>query len=67
MKIYSSRDVIKILTNDGWFLHRIIGSHHHFKHPKKSGKITVPHPTKALKKGTLKAIFKQAGIEFEKR
>ncbi len=40
----SSRDVIKDLKADGWELHNVTGSHHHFKHPTKPGKITVPHP-----------------------
>ncbi|WP_370736581.1 type II toxin-antitoxin system HicA family toxin [Bacillus amyloliquefaciens] len=28
--IKSSRDIIKILTKDGWYLKRVVGSHHHF-------------------------------------
>ena len=36
------REVIKLLTDDGWFLHRTKGSHRHFRHPTKSGKVTVP-------------------------
>lgn len=44
MKSYSSREVIKILKNDGWYLARISGSHHHFLHPVKAGLVTVKHP-----------------------
>ena len=37
-----SREVIKTLKSDGWFVYKIKGSHVHFKHPIKSGKVTVP-------------------------
>jgi len=42
----SSTDVIRLLTDDGWYLYNVKGSHHHFKHPTKKGKVTVPHPKK---------------------
>ena len=58
-----SKDIIKVLLKDGWELHHVKGSHHQYKHPVKSGKVTVPHPKKSLPKGTVKSIFKQAGIE----
>ncbi|MES3673556.1 type II toxin-antitoxin system HicA family toxin, partial [Bacillus velezensis] len=54
----SSRDIIKLLTKDGWYLKRVVGSHHHFKHPTKPGTVTVPHPKK-VKPGTLNSILKQ--------
>ncbi|WP_280146576.1 type II toxin-antitoxin system HicA family toxin [Bacillus velezensis] len=59
----SSRDIIKILTKDGWYLKRVVGSHHHFKHPIKPGTVTVPHPKKDFKPGTLNSILKQAGLK----
>jgi hypothetical protein len=31
------------------------------KHPKKQGKVTVPHPKKDIAIGTLRNIFRQAG------
>jgi predicted RNA binding protein YcfA (HicA-like mRNA interferase family) len=40
----------------------ITGSHHHFKHEKKPGKVTVPHPKKDLPNGTVRSILKQAGL-----
>jgi len=56
----NSREIIKRLKKDGWLLHHVKGSHHQFKHPIKSGKITVPHPKKDFPKGTLESIRKQA-------
>lgn len=59
----SSSDVIRLLIDDGWYLDSVKGSHHHFKHPTKKGKITVPHPKKDLPQGTVNAILKQAGLK----
>ena len=64
MKSYSSKEVLKILQDDGWYLVNQAGSHHQFKHPTKPGKVTVIHPTKDYKIKTLKTIFKQAGLEI---
>ncbi|MEX1827626.1 type II toxin-antitoxin system HicA family toxin [Luteibacter sp. CQ10] len=57
-----SMDVIKRLEADGWYLDRVKGSHHHFKHPVKSGLVTVPHPKSEVPTGTLRSILKQAGL-----
>ena len=38
MKSYSSREVIKKLTADGWYEVNVTGSHHQFKHPTKKGR-----------------------------
>ena len=38
MKSYSSRDVIKVLEDDGWFFVKCVGDHHQFKHPAKQEK-----------------------------
>ena len=58
----NSRDVIRRLEQDGWELVRVRGSHHHYRHPVKPGTVTVPHPKKDLPQGTLKSIWKQAGL-----
>ena len=60
----NSRDIISKLKADGWFLDRVKGSHHGFKHPTKPGLVTVPHPKKDLKLGTVKSIERQAGIKL---
>lgn len=57
-----SSDLIKMLVEDGWQEARVKGSHHHFKHPKKQGLVTVPHPKKDLPLGTVNSIKKQAGL-----
>ncbi len=65
MKIYSSREVLKILKNDGWYEVNCEGDHHQFKHPTKPGRVTLTHPVKDIPKKTLKSISKQSGIDFK--
>lgn len=59
---YSSRSIIKIIEADGWYLVRVRGSHHQFKHRTKRGLVTVPHPKRDLDPKTAKSILKQAGL-----
>ncbi len=61
---HSSRDIIQKLTADGWKFEGSTGDHHHFKHPTKPGKVTVPHPSKDIKIGTLKSIERQSGVKL---
>ncbi len=58
----NSRELIRKLERDGWTLHSVTGSHHHFRHLEKPGKVTVPHPKRDLHPKTLKSILKQAGL-----
>ena len=58
----SSREIIKKIEADGWYLVRIKGSHHQYKHSTKSGLTTIPHPRKDLDPKTAKSILKQAGL-----
>ena len=37
------------------------GSHWQFKHPDRAGRITVAHPNRNLKRGTVASIYRQAG------
>jgi predicted RNA binding protein YcfA (HicA-like mRNA interferase family) len=61
----SSREVIAKLKEDGWELVHIRGSHHQYKHPAKLGRVTVPHPKKDLPTGTVRSIFRQAGLVWK--
>lgn len=58
-----SRTLIKTVQDDGWFLVRITGSHHHYKYATKSGLVTIPHPQKDVPKGTINSVLKQAGLK----
>lgn len=63
MKPCSSREIIRRLKADGWYEVHQVGSHKHFKHANKPGRVTVPHPLKDVPVGTLRSILKQAGLE----
>lgn len=58
----NSRDLIGELERDGWTLHSVTGSHHHFKHPEKPGTVTVPHPVRDMHPKTVKSVCRQAGL-----
>lgn len=61
------RDVIKMIENDGWALARTRGDHRQYKHPNKSGKVTLPgHPSDEMPPGTLKSVLRQALAEMMK-
>jgi predicted RNA binding protein YcfA (HicA-like mRNA interferase family) len=59
-----SRDILKILRKDGWYIVDQDGSHAQLKHPTKPRKVTVPiHGSKDIPPGTLNSILKQAGLK----
>jgi len=60
----NSTEVIRRLKRAGWVEVHTKGSHVHFKHPERSGKVTVPHPRKDLPLGTLKSIEQQSGLKL---
>ena len=65
MKSYSSRELIKLLNDDGWYFYKASGSHHHFKHPTKKEKSLSPTHEKTSPRKTIENIIKQAGIKPE--
>jgi predicted RNA binding protein YcfA (HicA-like mRNA interferase family) len=57
-------EILAILKEDGWYLVAIRGSHRQFKHPVKSGRVTVAgKPSDDLAPGTLNSIVKQASLK----
>ena len=48
---------------DGWYFESQEGSHRHYKHPVKPGKVTIPFHTKELTKFVENSILKQAGLK----
>jgi predicted RNA binding protein YcfA (HicA-like mRNA interferase family) len=58
------RDVLKRLSEDGWHVDRTRGSHRVLKHPAKPGTVVVAGRLgKEVAAGTLKSVWKQAGLE----
>ncbi len=62
-----SKTIIRILKEDGWYQVAQKGSHVQFKHPQKTGRVTVKHPAKDILIDLLKSIEKQSGIKFIRR
>jgi len=61
------RDIIRVIEADGWRIVATKGSHRQFKHPTKSGRVTVAgHPGLDLQGDTLASIFKQAKLDFRR-
>jgi len=62
MKKLKVFEILKMLGDDGWYLHDQKGSQQQFKHPTKKGKVTVNgKPSDTLEQFILNNIFKQAG------
>ncbi|MBQ3281156.1 MAG: type II toxin-antitoxin system HicA family toxin [Eubacterium sp.] len=59
-----AEELEKLLLADGWILKTQKGSHRHYIHPIKPGKVTIPFHKGDVDKGTAKSILKQAGIEL---
>ena len=58
------REVLRIIEDDGWIMVAQKGSHRQYKHPTKTGRVTVAgHPKDDLAPGTLNSILRQAGLK----
>ena len=61
------REVIRLLEADEWALVNQEGSHRQFKHPKKSGRVTVSGGLgDDMPKGTFGSVKRQAGLKAQK-
>lgn len=57
-------EILAKLKADGWYLVETRGSHRQFKHPVKSGRVTVSgKPSDDLAPGTLNSIIKQGQLK----
>jgi predicted RNA binding protein YcfA (HicA-like mRNA interferase family) len=58
---------ISIIEDDGWYLVRTRGSHRQYKHPVKSGLVTIAGKlSDDLASGTANSILKQAQLKGKK-
>jgi predicted RNA binding protein YcfA (HicA-like mRNA interferase family) len=59
-----SSELLRKLKADGWFEVRQSGSHKIMRHSIKKGEIVFPdHGSKEVPTGTMKAIYKMAGLK----
>jgi predicted RNA binding protein YcfA (HicA-like mRNA interferase family) len=62
------RDIIRRLSDDGWTQTSQKGSHRHFTHLTKPGKVTVNgHPGDDITGDLLRSIFRQAQLDWNSR
>ena len=52
----------KIVAADGWIFKNAKGSHYHYIHPTKPGKVTIPYHSGDIAPIVVKLILKQAGL-----
>lgn len=59
------KELIKLIVADGWYMVAQKGSHRHYKHHLKLGRVTIPDhgQNKDVAKGTENSILKQAGLK----
>ena len=62
LPVCTSTEVIRALNRAGFYLDHGTGSHRYFRHPDRTGIVTVPFHRRDLKRGTLKSILEQAGL-----
>jgi predicted RNA binding protein YcfA (HicA-like mRNA interferase family) len=61
------RQAIQLIEADGWYLVATRGSHRQYRHPEKSGRVTIAgKPSDDLAPGTLNSVLKQAGLKEKK-
>jgi predicted RNA binding protein YcfA (HicA-like mRNA interferase family) len=57
-------EVLRMLQDDGWYIVATRGSHRQFKHPVKTGRVTVAGKSSDdIAPGTLNSILKQSGLK----
>jgi predicted RNA binding protein YcfA (HicA-like mRNA interferase family) len=59
-----AREAIRLIEKDGWYPVPSKGGHRQYRHPTKTGRVTVPgNLGKDVPIGTLNSILKQAGLK----
>ena len=65
MKNVKVSKILRILTDDGWYLDRYNGDHREFKHPTKKGVVTVNgKPSISICGWLLSSIERQSWLRF---
>jgi len=63
MKVCKVREIVALIEADGWFFITQKGSHRQFKHPVKSGRVTIPgNLNDDMPRGTQRSVLIQAGL-----
>jgi predicted RNA binding protein YcfA (HicA-like mRNA interferase family) len=57
------RELEKIILRDGWKHKNTVGSHHHYVHETKPGKVTIPKHGGDVTPKVISFVMKQAGLK----
>ena len=57
------KDLESKIKKDGWRYKNTVGSHHHYIHDTKPGKVTIPKHGGDVSPKTVSFILKQAGLK----
>lgn len=58
------RELERLIQDDGWILVDVNGSHHQYKHPTKSGRVTIPRHGGDIPPRVVRSVLKQAQIQW---
>ena len=65
MKVVKVSEILRRLSEDGWYLVHYRGSHRQFKHHQTTGKVTINgKPSDDITGNLLKSIESQTGLMF---
>ena len=64
---FTSRELIKLLQNNGFYIDHTSGSHYIFYNNETKRRVVVPYHSKSLPIGTIKSILTSAGIEIKNK
>ncbi len=56
------RELEREIMKDGWYFVSQEGSHKHYKHPIKKGKVTIPFHARELSTIVERSVKRQAGL-----
>ena len=66
LPVLRPREVVRALERAGFFIHHQAGSHAVLRHRTEAAlRVTVPMHARDLKRGTLRAIVRSAGMSVE--
>jgi predicted RNA binding protein YcfA (HicA-like mRNA interferase family) len=57
------RELERIIKADGWELRNSEGSHYHYEHREKRGKVTIPYHNGDLPRKLINSVLIQAGLK----
>jgi predicted RNA binding protein YcfA (HicA-like mRNA interferase family) len=61
------KELEKIIKADGWRLKNVRGSHHHYVHPLKPGKVSIPCHKGDLEIKTVNSVLRKTGLDDRSR